>query len=143
MEADQAGACVRPVAPLAIHTVHDSLANIRSRSNCNDTPGDASAVAQVEIVSEQEMGAGWRFIARVLDDRGSLRTHEITLSYADYNHWSSAGADPPAAVAEAALRFLLSRIPPDELRSAFDASIARRMFPDADAGIPPYIIDVV
>jgi hypothetical protein len=96
-------------------------------------------MAQVEIVSEDEGAAGWTFGAQVLDEAGGLRRHDVSLSWADYNHWSGSGQDEPARVATAVIHFLLARLPAGELRPAFDASIARRLFPEADRIIPTLI----
>ncbi len=99
-------------------------------------------MAQIEIVSEHEGSVGWVFDAQVLDDEGSLRRHEIRLSWADYNLWSGAGADEPAEVADAVLRFMLSQTSAGELRASFDASIVRRLYAQADQAIPSFIHDV-
>lgn len=96
-------------------------------------------MAQIEIISETEGEGGWRFDAQALDATGGLHTFTLNLGWADYNLWSADGADPPSKVAEAVLRFLLSRNDPRELRSTFDASIARRLHDDADAEIPRLI----
>lgn len=96
-------------------------------------------MAQVEIISEQELPGAWRFEAQVLDDQGRLSTHRITLSWADYNLWSADGADEPGTVVEAAVLFMLSRTPAHDLAEKFDASIARRRFADADEVIPRMI----
>jgi hypothetical protein len=96
-------------------------------------------VAQVEIISESEEAAGWRFDAQVLDDAGALHPCTLTLSWADYNLWSGSGADEPAAVAEAVLAFLVGHDGVDGLRESFDASLVRRLHPGADAAIPGLI----
>ena len=49
------------------------------------------------------------------------------------------GSDPPAHVAEAALRFMLDRLRPAELPAKFDLSLARRRLPHADREIPGLI----
>jgi hypothetical protein len=98
-------------------------------------------VAQVEIVSEREGRGGWVFAARVLDDAGTLRDHEVHLSWADYNLWSGSGADEPAAVAAAAVLFLCANLAPEKLTGRFDAATARRLFPGADQQIPSLIHD--
>lgn len=90
-------------------------------------------MAQIEILSEEESGSGWRFDLQALEADGRLTRFEIRLSWADYNHWSPDGGDAPAAVAEAALRCLLEQ---PELRAvmpaSFDAASLRRRLPDAD-----------
>jgi len=96
-------------------------------------------VAQLEILSESDATSCWLFDIQVLDDAGALTQHQVRLSWADYNLWSADGTDAPARVAEAAVQFLLSHLPPSELPTNFDASIARRMFANADEHIPQYI----
>jgi hypothetical protein len=96
---------------------------------------------QIECTGERDAAAGWSFDLQVLDDDGELFRFEMTLSWADYNLWSASGSDRPAAVAEAAMRFLLAGRPPRELRPRFDAAIARRVDRDADARIPGLIGD--
>lgn len=93
-------------------------------------------MAQIEVLSEQEGGAGWIFQTQVLDDAGVLRQHRVSLSWADYDLWCRGGDAPPARLAEAVLAFLLGRMDAAELRPAFDASIARRYDGDADTAIP-------
>ena len=56
------------------------------------------------------------------------------------SEFSPAG-DQPAAVAAAAVRFLLSQTGVSGLKPAFDASIARRLHPEADGEIPSMIHD--
>jgi hypothetical protein len=94
---------------------------------------------QIEIMSEQERPGHWRFEVQVLDDAGVLRKHALTLSWADYNLWSSDGGDEPSRVADAVINFLLSREGPATLPVKFDASLARRKHRDADQVIPTLI----
>jgi hypothetical protein len=96
-------------------------------------------VAQVEIISEREGAGGWAFDVNVLDDRGVLSTHELRLSWADYNLWSPDGTDEPSNVAEAVVQFLLIRSTAHDLAPKFDASTCRRQFADADSEIPRMI----
>jgi hypothetical protein len=96
-------------------------------------------VAEIEIASEKESGGGWAFEARVIDAAGASHRFQVTLSWADYDHWSPGGGVEPARVAEAVIRFLLDRMPAGELRSKLDASLARRLFADADETIPRVI----
>lgn len=99
-------------------------------------------MVQIEIVSEREQPAptgGWAFETRILDDAGHLHQVRLTLSWADYNHWSADGADAPERVAEAVLAFLVSKQPPSKIRPALDASLVRRLFDDADEQIPRHI----
>lgn len=94
---------------------------------------------QIEITRETEQPGGWQFDCQMLDDDGSLQHVSLTLSWADYNHWSPHGGDQPQHVAAAVLTFLLTKMPPAELRQSFDASRARAQFPEADAEIPRFI----
>ena len=96
-------------------------------------------MAQVEVISEIELGGGWKFETQILCDDGSLSKHVITLSWADYNLWSADGADQPAKVADAVISFLLSKTSSHDIPAKFDASLARRKFTDADAAIPALI----
>ncbi len=96
-------------------------------------------MAQIEIIEEQEIASGWQFQAQILNERGQLLRLQLTLAWADYNLWSPAGADEPARVAEAVIRFLLSRSDESEIRTSFDASLARRLHCDADTVIPSLI----
>ena len=93
-------------------------------------------MVQFEILSEHEIASGWQYEVQVLDDEGGLHRHVLHLSWADYNLWSSDGADPPAHVATAAMDFLLNRRAPSELRASLDASLARRLESSADTEIP-------
>jgi hypothetical protein len=86
----------------------------------------------LEIVGERETANGWRFAAQALGEDGALAACDLSLSFADYNLWSPDGTLPPSRVAEAVLRFMLSRMKPSELPAKFNAAQARRMFHDAD-----------
>ena len=90
---------------------------------------------EVEVVSEQEGEAGWSFQIRL----GGDAMLALRLSWADYDLWSNEGGDPPHAVAKAVALFMLSKITPADLPATFDASTARRRFPDADSEIPKLI----
>ena len=94
---------------------------------------------QIEIISEQERPGHWRFEFQVLDDAGTLEQHVMTLAWADYNLWSSDGADEPSRVADAVMNFLLARERAAALPAKFDASLARRKHRDADQVIPTLI----
>jgi hypothetical protein len=94
---------------------------------------------QIEIISEQERPGHWRFEVQALDDAGTLRRHTVTLSWADYNLWSTDGGDEPSRVADAVMNFMLSRLGADAIPAKFDASLARRRFADADQVIPTLI----
>ncbi len=96
-------------------------------------------MAQIEILCEQEIAGGWTFQAQMLDAAGELFAIDLSLAWSDYNHWSPGGGDTPTAVAEAVLAFMLSKMPAAEIRRKFDASMARRLFDDADRVIPSLI----
>jgi hypothetical protein len=96
-------------------------------------------VARIEITSEAECDRGWTFRAQVRDATGGARSTTVTLSWADYNLWSPNGSDTPAEVARAALAFLLDQQPAAEISESFDASILRRLHPQADELIPRWI----
>lgn len=95
----------------------------------------------LETINEVQGPAGWSFGLNVVDERGTARRVTMTLSWADYNHWSRSGADRPSAVAEAVVMFLASRDGSEALKAKFDASLARRLHADADSAIPTFIHD--
>lgn len=93
-----------------------------------------------EIISERETSGGWAFEVQLIGDpAGALRSVTLVLSWPDYSHWSPDGADRASAVAEAVMAFLLRHLAPGDLPDRFDASLARRRFPDADEAIPRLI----
>ena len=95
---------------------------------------------EVEVVKEEEHSNGWSFQLLVEDAVAKPPSkHTLRLSWADYNLWSGDGADPPHAVAEAVVRFLLSRITAADLPASIDAGSARRRYPEADREIPGLI----
>jgi hypothetical protein len=96
-------------------------------------------VAQIEIIREENHPQGWRFAAQWLDDAGTLHATRIDLAFADYDHWCPGGEIEPAHVATAVLRCLLNELGENAIRPRFDASIVRRMVPDADAKLPGYL----
>ena len=97
-------------------------------------------MAPFQIITERENASGWSYLVQTASGNSpEPRRFTMQLSWADYNHWSSAGSDPPQRVAEAVLRFVLSHLDPTELPDQFDASLARRRFPDADQLIPTLI----
>ena len=85
------------------------------------------------------MTAGWAFGAQLIDEQGTLHAMKLTLSWADYNLWSPDGADEPQRVAEAVLLYLASQSPEKGFPPSLDASLVRRMYPEADRQIPKYI----
>jgi hypothetical protein len=93
---------------------------------------------QVEITKEEEGSGSWTFALRIAGDGGEA-ARTLKLSWADYNLWSGDGADPPHAVAQAVVEFLLGRLSLTDLPARIDASIARRRFADADREIPRLI----
>ena len=78
------------------------------------------------IESEHELEAGWRFRARVDD-----RLIDLSMSWADYNHWSPDGRDEPAHVAAVVLK-LMTELGIDNIPLRFDASMVRRVIGEAD-----------
>lgn len=90
---------------------------------------------QFELLQEQDTGAGWTWVAQVLDAAGAMTRHEIRLAWADYDLWCE-GRRPPAAVAEAAYGFLLAHAAELAARDRVDLSWTRRVHADADSVIP-------
>jgi hypothetical protein len=82
----------------------------------------------VLVRTETETARGWTFAAQVPRGHDSAEI-TLTLSWADYEHWSH-GAFSPSSVARAVLEALLEagKDPAERL----DASTARRMVRDFD-----------
>ena len=98
-------------------------------------------MARIEIVREHERPGGWTFevdIGGDLED-AAVRRVRLSLAWADYNLWSPDGGDAPERIAEAVLAFLLSKKGARDLRPAFDAAVARLLYPEADRAIPGLI----
>lgn len=89
----------------------------------------------IRIDQETETPRGWQFRAEMSTPDGAVSQHTLRISWADYDHWSH-GAEPPARVAAAVMRFLADRgeRPPAE----FDAAIVRRRHRDFDEVIGRY-----
>ena len=83
-------------------------------------------MAKILIESEHELDGCWRFQAR-LDDRSVA----LTMSWADYNHWSPDGRDEPSRVAEVVVN-LMAELGIDNIPLRFDASMVRRVIGEAD-----------
>ncbi|MBX3374660.1 MAG: hypothetical protein KF817_12585 [Phycisphaeraceae bacterium] len=96
-------------------------------------------MAQIEIIEERSEQGRWVYTAQVLADDGTLRRHEVTLSWADYNLWSTSGTDEPASVVTAALVVLLAHADPARLRPRLDCATIRRLVAGADDLIPAAI----
>ena len=97
-------------------------------------------MAPFQIITERANASGWSYQVRTAAGNSpEPRRFTMQLSWADYNHWSSTGSDPPQRVAEAVLVFVFSHLAPTELPDQFDASLIRRHFRDADAEIPKLI----
>lgn len=90
-------------------------------------------MAEIEIISEREIEQGWRFEVAVYRD-GRRTTHQLDLSWPDYDYWC-AGAAAPESVAAAVVRFLIEQRPEVALPERFDASTVRRRTPDIDGRI--------
>ena len=81
---------------------------------------------QIHIDSEADHDLGWNFKARV-----DIRQIDLTLSWADYNHWSPDGRDEPSRVASVVLE-LMSELGMDNIPLRFDASMVRRVIQGSD-----------
>ena len=96
-------------------------------------------MTQIEVMRETEEAGGWSFELQILTADGGLQHHTVRLAWPDYNLWSGTGADAPANVAAAVVRFLIERDGPAALRPRFDAALVRRLHRDADGVIPGLI----
>ncbi|MCE9620529.1 MAG: hypothetical protein K8R92_11575 [Planctomycetes bacterium] len=89
----------------------------------------------LELLNETEADHGWRFDAQFIEPGGTLRKITFTLSWADYDLFCPDGGTEPSLVAETVLRWMIGRGDSDQLSNRLDASLARRLDPDADAQI--------
>jgi hypothetical protein len=96
-------------------------------------------MTRIEMTNEQEGSGGWTFDAHIARADAAARRCRLSLSFADYNLWSSSGTDAPSQVARAVVAFMLEKLQPEAMPTSFDASIARRKFSDADVAIPKLI----
>ncbi len=92
----------------------------------------------IEVLTETEQAAGWLFQVRLTEADGSASEHQVTLSWADYDHWCR-GVDRPEQVAAALFAFLLEREPTEQILASFDAAVVRRHFPEVDERLPGLI----
>lgn len=86
---------------------------------------------QIEVITEEESGPGWRYRIRITRDSGPQTEHEVSLSWADHDHWSG-GAAAPSKVVEAVVRYLIHRDHERPIPARFDAATVRRWWPDMD-----------
>jgi len=89
----------------------------------------------LEIMNETEVGHGWQFNAQFIEESGTLRKMTIGLNWADYDLLCPDGGTEPSLVAETVLRWLIANAQPQQLTNRIDASLARRIDPNADAQI--------
>jgi hypothetical protein len=94
--------------------------------------------ANIQVLTETEQQEGWLFHVRITEADGSTSDHQVTLSWADYDHWCR-GADRPEQVVGALFNFLLHREQPAEILPKFDAALVRRYFPEVDEVLPGLI----
>ncbi len=97
-------------------------------------------MAEVHIEHEQEIESGWRFAVRINSDapgRAPSRASDaftLTMSWADYDHWSS-GTEAPSEIARQVIEFVLAVRPAADLPTRFDAATVRRWLPKIDQAL--------
>lgn len=91
-------------------------------------------MAEIEVSNEQERDHQWSYQV-VVYDQGRRHAFDVTLGYADYDHWSH-GRVPPSRVVQAAFEFLLENEPVTSIMTRFDCSVIRRYFPKVDKDLP-------
>jgi hypothetical protein len=92
-------------------------------------------VARATVQSETETPQGWSFRVRVEHVDGTPTEHVLTLSWVDYNYWSPGGTVAPERVAAWIIGFVADRRAPGSPPAKFDASTARRWFPELDQSL--------
>jgi hypothetical protein len=92
-------------------------------------------VQTVDVRTEEETEHGWRYHVFVQQAGAPPVEHIVLLSWVDHEHWSG-GRFPPSRVVERLVQLLIEHggvehgarpLPP-----TFDASTARRWFPEID-----------
>lgn len=91
--------------------------------------------ARVEVLTEREVERGWEHQVRVETDCGDESEHTVRLDWADHDRWSG-GRCPPSRVSEALVLWLVTNAADRPLPERFDASTARRWYPDLDGAMP-------
>ncbi|MDX1683155.1 MAG: hypothetical protein R3336_08545 [Phycisphaeraceae bacterium] len=91
-------------------------------------------MSEIDIKTEEEGDRHWRYTVELFHE-GRHQTHQVTLSWSDYDLWTH-GRVPPERVIEAAFEFLLEREPASAIMSEFDCSVLRRYFPEVDDRLP-------
>lgn len=91
---------------------------------------------EIEVNNERESTTQWAYDVRLFSE-GRTRDFEVTLSFADYDHWSH-GRVPPSRVVESIFKFLLDRESESSILSRFDCAMVRRYFPEVDEKLTGY-----
>ena len=80
------------------------------------------------ITQDSDTPVGWRFDVEITSRRGGTTTHELTMSFQDYEHLCR-GTRPPSEVAADLVERLVSgeiENAPNPLPARFDAATANR-----------------
>lgn len=91
-------------------------------------------MADIQVITEEEHGHGWKFMVRV-QEVNLVHNYEVQLSWSDYDLWSR-GRVAPQDVVRAIFKFLLEKEPADAVFGSFDCAVIRRYFPDVDKRLP-------
>lgn len=79
----------------------------------------------MQVETERETPGGWSFSIRIRMPGVAPTTHELSLSWPDYEFWSH-GLISPSRIAEAVVRATIELAPEFRLPERFDASTCRR-----------------
>lgn len=83
---------------------------------------------KVDVLTESDTNAGWRFSVEIRSRRGGASTHDVTMSFQDYEMLCR-GTRPPSDVIGAVVATLLSgriEAAPKPLPASFDLATAFR-----------------
>ncbi len=94
-------------------------------------------MAEIEVLTETEGQNHWAYTVRIREG-GQSQEHQVTLSWADYDHWSH-GRVAPEKVVQKIFEFLLAREPASSILPKFDCSLVRRYFPEIDGELPKMV----
>jgi hypothetical protein len=94
-----------------------------------------------ELIDEDEAADGCTWRVQRVDMDGKIHTHQLRLSWADYDLFAPGGTIRPVQVAEAVFRFIIDHDAFQPLPERIDAAVPRRRVPGADDMIANLIRD--
>ena len=92
-------------------------------------------MTEYQVISETEGPDCWTYEVDLTAPDGSVKRHQVRVSWADYDLWVRDGSIEPARVADAILRFADGHQAFTPFPRRLDSSHPRRVDPGADDAI--------